>query len=98
MCTKLNVPTVKCAMLAKRADICNLQTRFKEHLREGPVKAHLETCIDGITQDSVDILGSTSKGEVHLLTLEALWIRELKPFLNTQDTMRSRDLKLTIKF
>ena len=42
--------------------------------------------------------GSTSKGEVHLLTLEALWIRELKPFLNTQDTMRSRYLKLTIKF
>ena len=76
----------------------HLQARFKEHLRGGPVKAHLETCIDGITQDSVDILGSTSKGEVHLLTLEALWIRELKPFLNTQDTMRSRDLKLTIKF
>ena len=40
-------------------------------------RTHLETCIDGITQNSVDILGSTSKGEVHLLTLEALWIREL---------------------
>ena len=45
----------------------------------------------------LDILGATSRGEMHLLTLEALWIRELKPYLNTQDTMRSRDLKLTIK-
>ena len=75
----------------------HLQARFKEHLRGGPVKAHLDKCIGGITEDSVDILGSTSKGEIHLLTLEALWIRELKPFLNTQDTMRNRDLKLTIK-
>ena len=76
----------------------HLQARFKEHLRVRPVKADLETCLDGITQDSVDILGSTSKEEVHLLTLEALWNRELKPFLNTQDTMRSSDLEVTIKF
>ena len=75
----------------------HLQARVKEHLKKGPVKDHLETCVGGITQDSVDILGSTSKGEMHLLTLEALWIREIKPFLNTQDTMRNRDLKLTIK-
>ena len=45
-----------------------------------------------------DSLGSTSRGEMHLLTLEALWIREVKSYLNTLDTMRSaRDLKLTIK-
>ena len=76
----------------------HLQVRFKEHLsKSGPVKKHLEQCSDGITEDSVDILGTTSRGEMHLLTLEALWIRELKPYLNTQDTMRSRDLKLTIK-
>ena len=76
----------------------HLQVRFKEHLsKSGPVKKHLEQCSDGITEDSVDILGATSRGEMHLLTLEALWIRELKPYLNTQDTMRSRDLKLTIK-
>ena len=76
----------------------HLQSRVQEHLRrKGPVKTHLEKCVDGISEDSVEILGSTTKGEVHLLTLEALWIREIKPFLNTQDTMRSRDLKLTIK-
>ena len=32
----------------------------------------------------------------HLLILEALWIRDLKPFLNTQGTMRSRDLKYQV--
>ena len=61
------------------------------------VKTHLQKCVHGITEDIVDILDSTTKGEVHLLTLDALWIREIKPFLNTQDTIRSRDLKLTIK-
>ena len=76
----------------------HLQARFKEHLRGGPVKAHLERCIGGITQDSVDILGSTSNGDIHLLRFEALWIRQLKPFLKTQETMRKIDLKLTIKF
>ena len=76
----------------------HLQVRFKEHLaKKGPVKAHLQQCLGGITEESVDILGATSRGEMHLLTLEALWIRELKPYLNTQDTMQSRDLKLTIK-
>ena len=45
----------------------------------------------------VGILGPTSRGEMHLLTLEALWMRELKPVLNAQDTMKSRHLKLTIK-
>ena len=45
----------------------------------------------------VEILGATSKGEMHLLTLEALWTRELKPILNAQDTMKSRYLKISIK-
>ena len=83
----------QCQVSASHCVLC-IKKRFMKKYYEG----FLETCIDGITQDSVEILGSTSKGEVHLLTLEALWIRELKPFLNTQDTMRSRDLKLTIKF
>ena len=45
------------------------QFKFKEHLRGGPVspvKAHLKKRIGGITQDSVDFLGSTLKREVHL--------------------------------
>ena len=57
----------------------------------------MEGCAGNITYNDVEILGATSKGEMHLLTLEALWIRELKPILNAQDTMKSRDLKLSIK-
>ena len=75
----------------------HLQVRFKEHLGKGPVKEHMEGCAGNITHKDVEILGATSKGEMHLLTLEALWIRELKPILNAQDTMKSRDLKLSIK-
>ena len=55
-------------MLAKQADIC----KFKEHVKKGPVNAHLQQCVGGITEKNVDILGATSRGEVHVLTLEAL--------------------------
>ena len=75
----------------------HLQDRFGEHFRKGPVKAHLAKCEGQITREHVSILGTTTKSEIHLKTLEALWIREYKPYLNTQDTMKSRDLKLTIK-
>ena len=44
----------------------------------------------------LDILCSTLRGEVHLLTLEALWIRDIKPSINVKDEYRSREL--TIKF
>ena len=49
--------------------------------------------IGAITEKSVDILDATSRGEMHLLALEAQWIRIMKSYLNTQDTMLSRDLK-----
>ena len=51
----------------------------------------IEGCASDITHKDVEILGTTSKGEMHLLTLEALWIRALKPTFNSQDTMKSRD-------
>ena len=75
----------------------HLQIRFKEPLKKCPFKAHLEKCVGGFTLENDDILGSTSRGQMDLLTLEAMWIRELKPYLNTEDTMRSRDSKSTIK-
>ena len=60
------------------------------------MKAHLTKCEGQITREHVNILGTTTKSEIHLKTLEALWIREYKAYLNTQDTMKSRYLKLTI--
>ena len=43
-----------------------------------------------------EILASTNREIEHLLTLEALYIREMEPELNTKDDYRSG--KLTIKF
>ena len=42
----------------------HLQVRFKEHLKKGPVKAHLEKCVGSFALENVDILGSTSRGEM----------------------------------
>ena len=70
-----------------------LQHRFKEHLlRTGPVKAHLSKCNTTLTEQNIEILNCTSKGESFLLTLEALHIRERKPSINTRDEYRSREL------
>ena len=46
--------------------------------------------------EEVEILATTSREEWYRLTLEALFIEELKPSLNTKDEYRSR--ALTIKF
>ena len=73
----------------------HLQSRFKEHASNGPVQQHFRHCEVELNEDCISILGTTSKGEVTLLTLEALWIRDVKPGLNTKDEFRSR--ALTIK-
>ena len=73
-----------------------MQRRFSEHLSKGPIKAHMEDCTVMLTPSDVNILGSTTRGEKYLLTLEALHQNELQPSINTKDEFRSRTL--TIKF
>ena len=71
----------------------HLQTRLKEHLlRPGPMKKHLNKCDTTITEEQVKILHTTTQGENHLLTLEALHIREKRPSINTKDEYRSSEL------
>ena len=53
-------------------------------------------CETDWSEDNVSILSATSQGEVHLLTLEALWIREIKPDINTKDEYRSRELTIKL--
>ena len=73
----------------------HLQTRFREHTKnQGPVKTHLHQCNTTITEEHINILSSTSRGESHLLTLEALYIQELDPKINTKDEYRSRTLTI----
>ena len=75
----------------------HMQTRFKEHLqRAGPMKSHLIQCNTTITEDDIEILHSSSRGEGLLLTLEALYIRDRKPTINTKDEYRSRELVIKL--
>ena len=77
----------------------HLQTRIAEHrTREGPVKKHLQICGVGKDwgKDQVEVLGSTSRGEQFLLTLEALWIKELSPSINTKEEWKSRELTIKL--
>ena len=73
----------------------HLITRFKEHRsRQGPVRTHFSQCNVVLEIDMIRILASTAKSEKHLFTLKALFIREISPSLNTQDSNKSRELKV----
>ena len=75
----------------------HLITRFGEHKnRKGPVKTHFAQCQVTVDMNNVEILASTQKGERYLLTLEALFIRDIKPVLNTKDEYRSRTLRIKL--
>ena len=75
----------------------HILTRYKEHTRpSAPVRQHFDACSVHLSFDHMDILKFSSRGEAHLLTMEALYIEELKPSINTRDEYRSR--ALTIRF
>ena len=72
----------------------HLQTRLKEH-RYGPVGGHMKTGNQIFNFDDVRIL-ATAKNRNYLLIYEALFIRDLKPILNTKDEYRSKTLVIKI--
>ena len=75
----------------------HMQARFREHTKnQGPMRHHLQECNATLKDDNVDILAATARGEGYLMTLEALWIRELKPAINTKDEYRSRTLTIKL--
>ena len=74
-----------------------LTRRFTEHIgKRGVTKPHMQNCNVVLEEKDIEILGSHSKSETHLLTLEALFINEIKPTLNTKDEYKRRIL--TLKF
>ena len=88
---KISCPQCKLSYVGQTAR--HLQQRFREHTgNRGLIKNHFDIC--GIKPDfnHVEILGR-AKG-VKLLTLEALFIAEIKPALNTKEEFKSRELKL----
>ena len=65
-----------------------LLSRFREHKTySGPEKKHFALSTKRKLRLVIDmeILASTRRSDIHLLGLEALFIREVKPFLNTQN-------------
>ena len=75
----------------------HLKTRFSEHRNNaGPVKTHFGQCDNALTEDCIEVLASTQKTEVHLITLEALFIKEIEPTINTKDEYRQRTLKIKL--
>ena len=71
----------------------HLATRYKEHVSpRGLLRKHFDNCQITPSFDLVSILGRAK--DEKLLTLEALFITEIKPKLNTKDEYRSRELKL----
>ena len=74
----------------------HLQTRIKEHSRQSSLLGvHFKECNSILSIDDVNIL-SRAKSAHQLLVLEALYINQLKPLLNTKDEYRSHTLVIKI--
>ena len=56
----------------------------------------MEQCGVSLKKENDTMLASTSRGNTYLMTLEAFFIQEIKPKLNTKDELKSRIL--TLKF
>ena len=75
----------------------HILTRYKEHTRpSAPVRQHFDNCAVSLSFDNMDVLKSSARGEAHLLTMEALYIEEMKPVINTRDEYRSRALTIRL--
>ena len=73
------------------------RTRYGEHKtrKQEPVRKHFEACVKRLAKfTDVEILHRTSRSVAFLETLEALYIRELQPKINTRDEYRSRELTI----
>ena len=69
--------------------------RFREHLKPSqPVGKHARNCnvLDQMMIKNVKILASTTRSEVYLFTLEALWQKEERPKINTKDEHKRHEL------
>ena len=92
---KLTCPS--CAACYVGETTRHLQTRVKEHIqKKGPMKTHLGLCDTTLVDDNVEILQASARGESYLLTLEALYIKEVKPAINTKEEWKSRELKIKL--
>ena len=72
--------------------IRHISVRAKEHAAKGtPVHSHFSECDSAVSIEGFEILDG-ARNQKLLLTLEALYIRQQKPSLNTEDEFRSWSL------
>ena len=63
-----------------------MKTRLGEHKnKKKPVGEHFNNCKRKLTEKDVEVIAQSTRGEAYRLTLEALWIKELRPAINTKD-------------
>ena len=91
---KLNCPRCKSSYVGQTSR--HLLHRTREHLgSRGVMRAHLEMCgVSDLNElEDISIMGQ-SNVLCKLMTLEALYISQLKPSLNSKDEFKSRTLTL----
>ena len=73
-------------------------TRLKEHQsrKSQPVYRHFEQCGTKLELENTEFLAATTRNVVFLETLEALWIEELKPRINTKEEYKQRSLTIRL--
>ena len=76
----------------------HLCSRKMEHMgKKGIFEKHFQECNQEHNRTvQTTILKSSNRGMIHLSILEALYIRELKPSLNTKDDYIQRPLRIRI--
>ena len=60
------------------------------------VYKHAKVVKSKVTLDNFVIIGTSSRGENYLLTLEAIWIKELNPAINTREEYKTRELSIRL--
>ena len=76
----------------------HLKVRADEHRtkKAQPVAKHTKNCNIVPTYEDFEILASSSRSQDFLMTLEALWIRELDPTINTKDEYKTKELTIKL--
>ena len=67
---------------------------LKKTKNEGPMTRNFVSWERSLTLKNISILISSIKTDEHLITLEALFIRDIKPAFNTKDEYRQKTLNI----
>ena len=93
---KFNCP--RCGACYVGATTRHICIRLGEHMKpSAAARKHFKACnANRITTEDVEVLASSSRKGEYLWTLEALYIRELRPAINTKDEWKRKELTIKI--